>query len=429
MNISIFGLGHVGCVSLGCLARNGHTLIGVDTNETKVSKINSGVSPVFERDIDHIIREEHGKNRIYGTKDYCKAILETELSIVAVEVPFETTGHADLQKMFKVAETFGRILRAKNELHVIAIRSNVPPGTAEKFAAIIEEYSGKKRNADFAIVSNPQFLRKGTAVEDYYHPPVTLIGSEHAEAAEKVASLYRNLPAEIIIAGVKAAELMKYVNNSFHALKISFANEIAAICSSLKIDPHEVMDILCADKKLNISDNYLKPGFAYGGSGLRKNLKGLRALAHDHYIETPLLESIDKSNKLQIDRAIDIIKKTKKNKLGFLGLSFKAGTDDLSNSSTVTLIEILLGKGYEIAIYDSNVNGHKEYIDAHIPHLSGLIKLHISDVMHESELIVVANKEKEYTDVLMNVEMEHPVIGLVRLPDEIRQKKNYTSIN
>jgi GDP-mannose 6-dehydrogenase len=225
------------------------------------------------------------------------------------------------------------------------------------------------------------------------------------------------------------AEFMKYVNNSFHALKISFANEIANIGSVLKIDSHKVMDIFCADKKLNLSDTYLKPGFAYGGRGLHKNLKGLQALAHDHYIQTPLLESVDKSNKLQIDRTIEIIMKSKKRKLGFLGLSFKAGTNDLSNSSTVTLIEALLGKGYEIAIYDNNINAHKEHIDAHIPHLSGLLKSHISELMHESEVIIVANKEKEYTDVLMNVETEHPVIDLARLPDEIRQKKNYTAIN
>ena len=428
MNISIFGLGHVGCVSLGCLARNGHHVIGVDINEARVNKINSGLSPVFEKDIDHIIREEHGKNNISATKDYCKAILETELSIIAVEVPLENTGHANLQKIFKAAETFGRILRAKNELHVIAIRSDVPPGTADKFAGIIEEYSGKKRNMDFAIVSNPQFLRKGTAVDDYYHPAVTLIGSEHAEAAEKVALLYRNLQAEVIITDTKTAELMKYVNSSFHALKISFANEVAGICSALKIDPHEVMDIFCADKKLNISESYLKPGSAYGGQGLRKSLKGLQTLAHDHYIQTPLLESIDKSNQLQIDRAMEVIRKSKKKKLGFLGLSFKAGTNDLNNSFAVTLIENLLGKGYDIVIYDSNINSRKEHLDSH-PHLSKLVRSHISELMHESELIIVTNKEQEYTDVLMNVEMEHPVIDLVRLPDEIRQKKNYIAIN
>lgn len=435
MNISIFGLGYVGCVSLGCLARNGHTVIGVDVSETKVNQINSGLATIIEKDIDHIIREEHNKCRISATTDYSKAILETDISIIAVGTPSSNTGHLNLQYIFKVAENFGRVLMSKDSFHIIAIRSTVLPGTSEKFASIIEEFSGKKRNVDFAMVSNPEFLREGTAVHDYYNPPITLLGSEHPEAAEKVASLYRQLPAEVVITDVRVAELMKYVNNTFHALKVSFANEIGNICSALSIDSHKVMEIFCKDKELNISPYYFKPGFAYGGSCLPKDLKGLQTLAHDNYVKTPLIESIDKTNELQISRAVELIQATKKRKLGFLGLSFKAGTDDLRNSPAVTLIETLLGKGFEIAIYDKNVHlskltgTNKEYIDTHIPHLSKLMKSQISELMHESELIVVNNKEKEYIDLLMNVETEHPIIDMVRLPEEIRQKKNYRGIN
>ncbi len=435
MNISIFGLGYVGCVSLGCLARNGHKVIGVDVSETKVNQINSGLATIIEKDIDHIIREEHNKCRISATTDYSKAILETDISIIAVGTPSSNTGHLNLQYIFKVAENFGRVLMSKDSFHIIAIRSTVLPGTSEKFASIIEEFSGKKRNVDFAMVSNPEFLREGTAVHDYYNPPITLLGSEHPEAAEKVASLYRQLPAEVVITDVRVAELMKYVNNTFHALKVSFANEIGNICSALSIDSHKVMEIFCKDKELNISPYYFKPGFAYGGSCLPKDLKGLQTLAHDNYVKTPLIESIDKTNELQISRAVELIQATKKRKLGFLGLSFKAGTDDLRNSPAVTLIETLLGKGFEIAIYDKNVHlskltgTNKEYIDTHIPHLSKLMKSQISELMHESELIVVNNKEKEYIDVLMNVETEHPIIDMVRLPEEIRQKKNYRGIN
>jgi len=435
MNISIFGLGYVGCVSLGCLARNGHQVIGVDVSETKVKQINSGLATIIEKDIDHIIREEHNKCRISATTDYSKAILETDISIIAVGTPSSNTGHLNLQYIFKVAENFGRVLMTKNSFHIIAIRSTVLPGTSEKFASIIEEFSGKKRNIDFAMVSNPEFLREGTAVHDYYHPPLTLLGSEHPEAAEKVASLYRQLPAEVVITDVRVAELMKYVNNTFHALKVSFANEIGNICSALSIDSHKVMEIFCKDKELNISPYYFKPGFAYGGSCLPKDLKGLQTLAHDNYVKTPLIESIDKTNELQISRAVEIIQQSKKRKLGFLGLSFKAGTDDLRNSPAVSLIETLLGKGYEIAIYDKNVHlsnltgTNKEYIDTHIPHLSKLMKSQISELMHESELIVVNNKEKEYIDLLMNVETEHPIIDMVRLPEEIRKKKNYKGIN
>jgi GDP-mannose 6-dehydrogenase len=435
MNISIFGLGYVGCVSLGCLARNGHTVIGVDVSETKVKQINSGLATIIEKDIDHIIREEHNKCRISATTDYSKAILDTEISIVAVGTPSSATGHLNLEYIFKVAENFGRILRAKEQFHVIVIRSTVLPGTSAKFADIIEEYSGKRRNVDFAMVSNPEFLREGTAVHDYYHPPLTLIGSESPEAAEKVASLYNHLPAEVVVTEVKVAELMKYVNNTFHALKVSFGNEIGNICSALKIDSHKVMEIFCKDKELNISPYYFKPGFAFGGSCLPKDLKGLQTLAHDHYVKTPLIESIDKTNDLQISRAVEMIQQTKKRKLGFLGLSFKAGTDDLRNSPAVALIETLLGKGYEIAIYDKNVHlsnltgTNKEYIDTHIPHLSKLMKSQIGELMHESEIIIVNNKEKEYIDILTNVEWSHPIIDMVRLPQEIREKKNYKGIN
>jgi GDP-mannose 6-dehydrogenase len=435
MNISIFGLGYVGCVSLGCLARNGHTVIGVDVSETKVKQINSGLATIIEKDIDHIIREEHNKCRISATTDYSKAILDTEISIVAVGTPSSATGHLNLEYIFKVAENFGRILRAKEQFHVIVIRSTVLPGTSAKFADIIEEYSGKRRNVDFAMVSNPEFLREGTAVHDYYHPPLTLIGSESPEAAEKVASLYNHLPAEVVITEVKVAELMKYVNNTFHALKVSFGNEIGNICSALKIDSHKVMEIFCKDKELNISPYYFKPGFAFGGSCLPKDLKGLQTLAHDHYVKTPLIESIDKTNDLQIGRAVEMIQQTKKRKLGFLGLSFKAGTDDLRNSPAVALIETLLGKGYEIAIYDKNVHlsnltgTNKEYIDTHIPHLSKLMKSQIGELMQESEIIIVNNKEKEYIDILTNVEWSHPIIDMVRLPQEIREKKNYKGIN
>jgi len=435
MNISIFGLGYVGCVSLGCLARNGHNVIGVDVSETKVKQINSGLPTIIEKDIDLIIREEHDKRRISATTDYSRAILETDISIIAVGTPSSSTGHLNLEYIYKVAENFGRILRAKDQFHVIAIRSTVLPGTSAKFADIIEEYSGKQRNVDFAMVSNPEFLREGTAVHDYYHPPLTLIGSDSPEGAEKVASLYRQLPAEVVITEVRVAEIMKYVNNTFHALKVSFGNEIGNICSALKIDSHKVMEIFCKDKELNISPYYFKPGFAFGGSCLPKDLKGLQTLAHDHYVKTPLIESIDKTNELQISRAVEMIQQTKKRKLGFLGLSFKAGTDDLRNSPAVALIETLLGKGYEIAIYDQNVHlsnltgTNKEYIDTHIPHLSRLMKAQISDLMKESEIIIVNNKEKEYIDILTNVEWEHPIIDMVRLPQEIREKKNYKGIN
>jgi GDP-mannose 6-dehydrogenase len=435
MNISIFGLGYVGCVSLGCLAKSGHNIIGVDTSETKVRQINSGLATIIEKDIDVIIQDEHLRGRITATTNFTDAIIKTDLSIVAVGTPTGPNGHLNLDYIFKVAEHFGEALKEKDDFHIITIRSTILPGTIAKFAAIVEAGCGKTRNKDFAVVSNPEFLREGTAVYDYFHPPVTLIGSECKPAAEKVASLYSHLPAEITITETEVAEIMKYINNTYHALKIAFANEVGNICSALEIDSHKVMDIFCMDKVLNISSYYFKPGFAYGGSCLPKDLKGLRTLAHDLYVDVPVIESIDKNNHLQIERAVEMIQQTGKRKISFLGLSFKAGTDDLRNSPAVTVIETLLGKGYDIQIYDKNVNlsrltgTNKEYIDKHIPHLSKLMVNHAEELIDGADVIVVNNREKEYVDLLMETESAATIIDMVRLPEPVRNRTNYCGIN
>ena len=435
MQISIFGLGYVGCVSLGCLARNGHQVIGVDVSETKVRQINSGLATIIEKEIDIIVQEEHLKGTISATTDFVTAVKNTELTIVAVGTPSTNTGHLNLDYIFKVAENVGEAIKQKNEFHVIAIRSTVLPGTADKFSEIVERFSGKKREEDFAVVSNPEFLREGTAVYDYYHPPITLIGSSNSVAAEKLASLYRQLPASVVITEVKVAEMMKYVNNTFHALKVSFANEIGNICSAAKVDSHKVMEIFCMDKELNISPYYFKPGFAFGGSCLPKDLKGLQTLAHDLYVETPLIRAIDKTNELQVARAIEIIRQTGKMKLGFLGLSFKQGTDDLRNSPAVSVIEALLGKGYTIQIYDKNVQlskltgTNKEYIDRHIPHLSKLMVNHLDELMNEADVVIINNRETEYVNAISDSESAAMIIDMVRLPEPIRQRKNYIGIN
>ncbi len=307
MNISIFGLGYVGCVSLGCLAQNGHKLIGVDVNSTKVNQINNGKATIIEKDIDEIIKDQRNRGNIRATDNYQNAIFESELSFIAVGTPSTVNGHLNLDYVYSVAEQFAESLQNKDSFHTIVIRSTILPGTCDRFAEIIEENSNKKRNIDFAIVDNPEFLREGSAVYDYYHPPLTLIGSDKKEAAELVASLYEDLPSEIIITELKVAEIMKYVNNTFHALKISFANEVGNICMALGIDSHKVMDIFIKDKKLNLSPYYFKPGFAYGGSCLPKDLKGFQTLAHDYYVNVPVIESIDKTNFLQIQRAINLI--------------------------------------------------------------------------------------------------------------------------
>jgi len=434
MKISIFGLGYVGCVSLGCLAKNGHYVIGVDTNPTKVEQINSGKATIIEKDVDTIIAEQRLSGHISATTDNQLAIKGSDISIIAVGTPSTDKGHLNLQYIFKVAENIGEALQHKDSFHIIAIRSTIMPGTCDKFAAIVEKISGKKRNEDFAIVDNPEFLREGTAVQDYYNPPLTLIGSDNLKAAEKVAELYRQLPGEIIITDLKIAEIMKYINNTYHALKISFSNEIGNICSELGIDSHKVMDIFCKDKQLNISPYYFKPGFAYGGSCLPKDLKGLQTLAHDLYIDVPVIDGINKTNDLQIQRAIKLLYKYWDKKLGFLGLSFKAGTDDLRNSPTVSIIEALLGKGCDIVIYDKNINmtmltgTNKDYIDSRIPHLSSLLVSDPAELINDCDIIVINTKEPEFVKLVSDIDNKI-IIDFVRLNEAIISKNNYIGIN
>lgn len=434
MNISIFGLGYVGCVSLGCLAKNGHQVIGVDLSSTKVEQINSGKPTIIEKDIDTIIAEEYASGHISATTDSNIAVAGSEISIVAVGTPNTDKGHLNLQYIFNVAVNIGEALRFKEAFHIIVIRSTILPGTCDKFADIVEKVSDKKRNEDFALVDNPEFLREGSAVHDYFNPPITLVGSDNMAAAEKVAGLYSNLPAEIVMTSLKEAEIMKYVDNTYHALKISFANEVGNICTELGIDSHRVMEIFCKDKQLNISSYYFKPGFAYGGSCLPKDLKGFQTLAHDLYLDVPVIDSIDKTNEIQIQRAVKVISRYWNKKLGFLGLSFKAGTDDLRNSPAVTVVELLLGKGFDIKIYDKNINlsmltgTNKEFINARIPHLATLLTTDASQLINECNVIIINTKEPDFFDLVKDIH-DKIIIDFVRLDESLLLKKNYFGIN
>lgn len=435
MNISIFGLGYVGCVSLGCLAKNGHTVIGVDVNKTKVDQINSGIATIVEKEIDEIIKTQFHLGKIRATLNHEEAVINSEISIVCVGTPSSVNGHLNLNYILEVACQIGEAIAKIDSFHIVAVRSTILPGTIDKIGDLIEEKSSKKKNIDFAVLSNPEFLREGSAVYDYYNPPFTLIGSDNSKAAEKLSSLYKELLAEIIITDIKVAEIIKYINNTFHALKISFANEVGSICQKLNIDPFKVMDIFIKDKQLNISPYYFKPGFAYGGSCLPKDLKGLQTLAHDLYLNVPVIESIHKTNELQINKAVELIINLNKKKIGFLGLSFKAGTDDLRNSPAVILIETLLGKGYDIKIFDDNVQQsrllgkNKEFIDIHIPHLSNLFVEKAADIIDFSDIIIIATKEKLFKEILCEASNNKIIIDLVRLDEELLKKENYFGIN
>ena len=421
MRISVFGLGYVGCVSLGCLAKNGHRVIGVDVNPFKVELINRGKPTIIEKDIDSIIKDGFEKGKISATIYAEEAVLNTDVSIVCVGTPSSPRGHLNLGYIFKTAEQIGKALKAKDHFHTVVIRSTVLPGTNKKFGEIVEEVSGKKRGESFSVVSNPEFLREGSAVRDYYHPSVTVIGGDHDQAIEKVASLYSSLEAPIEVTDIEVAEIIKYVNNSFHALKISFANEVGNICKALSIDSFKVMELFCKDTHLNISTSYFKPGFAYGGSCLPKDLKGLVTLGHDHYIPTPVLGGIDLSNEHQKRKAFDLIEQTGKRNICLIGLSFKEDTDDLRYSPSVDLAEILIGKGYRITIIDENVRlsklmgANKAFIEERLPHLSEFITDDLEQAITANDVVIINNRNfdpEAYYDLLKN---KHAVIVLVRI--------------
>lgn len=432
MKISIFGLGYVGCVSLGCLAQNDHDVVGVDIIESKINLINKGKPTIIEKDIDKIIEKNFSAGKISATKDYVNAVKSTDISIICVGTPPTNEGHLNLNFVFQTAKQIGEALKGKESFHVIVIRSTVMPGTNKKVGEIIEEASDKKRNIDFSVVSNPEFLREGTAVYDYYNPAHTIIGGDSEKAIEIIKKIYSEIKAPIEVVNIEVAEIIKYINNSFHALKVSFANEVGNICKKIGIDSYKVMDLFVKDTKLNISSIYLRPGFSYGGSCLPKDLKGLKTIAHDYYLYTPILEAINESNELQKKILFEkIIEKQKKN-IGILGLSFKSGTDDLRYSPIVEVTEWLMGKGFKISIYDKDVNlsnltgTNKEYIEKHLPHLQNLISADLSFVIERSELLVISHKKIEFQSLIEKYKNKI-FIDLVRVI-ETNNLSNYEGI-
>lgn len=436
MKISIFGLGYVGCVSLGCLAKNGHEIIGVDVNDTKVGFINSGRSPIVEKDVDNMINEQHGLGRISATSDTIDAVKKSEVSFICVGTPSTTNGHLDLTAIHKVSAEIARGIKEKDAFHIVTIRSTVTSGTNDKVSELIERESGKVVDKDFAVVSNPEFLREGSAVKDFYNPPYTLVGARNHDAIDKMRSIYQGIESPFVVTDVKVAEMIKYVNNAFHAVKITFANEIGNICKKLQIDSHQLMDAFCMDTKLNLSPTYLKPGFAYGGSCLPKDLKALRTIAHDYYLDCPLLENIERSNELHKELVYNGILELEKQKLGFLGLSFKAGTDDLRGSPIIDIIERLLGKGFDVKIYDRHVHlsnlmgANKEYILKKIPYISRFISDNLKETIEHSDVIVIVNREPEFNELLNDVPKNKIIYDLVRINNEKRDgHRNYIGLS
>lgn len=424
MKISIFGIGYVGCVSAACFARAGHEVIGVDVNPTKVEIINSGASPIVEPGIGELIRDVVKEGKLSATTDTAHAVKSTDVSLVCVGTPSKPNGSLDLGHVRRVCEQIGAALADKSERHTVVIRSTMLPGSIESVAQpAIESTSGKQAGKDFGLCVNPEFLREGTSLKDFYAPPFTLIGTDDEETAKIVGGLYSGIDAPIFTTSMKTAEMVKYVCNCFHALKVSFANEIGNICKALELDSHEVMNVVCADTKLNLSAYYLKPAFAFGGSCLPKDLRAVTYKAKELDVEVPLLTAISITNRLQIERALDMVLRTSKKRVGILGFSFKAGTDDLRESPMVTLIETLIGKGLELVIYDRDVSlarlfgSNREYIEHEIPHIAKLMRGSIDEVLSASDTIVIGNKSEEFRQIEARLRPDQTVIDLVRLFD------------
>ena len=423
MNVSVFGLGYVGSVSAAAFAEDGHSVVGVDVNADKVAMLNAGQSPIVEPGLGPLVASNVAAGRLRATTDAFEAVAASDVSLISVSTPSRRNGSLDLTYLTRVCEQLGAALQRKSTYHVVVVRSTVLPGTTHDIVIpTLERTSGKRYGTEFGVAVNPEFLREGSAVADLRHPPLTLVGHNHAADAAGTLQLYQTIDAPIVTTSIRVAEMAKYVSNAWHALKVCFGNEIGMVCKQLGVDSHEVMDIFCRDKKLNLSASYLKPGFAFGGSCLPKDVRALEYRAKELDLELPVIGSLLRSNGLQIQRAVDLITQSGRKRVGLLGFSFKAGTDDLRESPMVILAETLLGKGYEVRIYDHSVSlarltgANKDYIERQIPHLSKLLSESVDEVVAASDVVVIGNAAPEFGEAITRSRRDQMILDLVRIP-------------
>jgi GDP-mannose 6-dehydrogenase len=435
MKLSIFGLGYVGCVSAACFADRGHEVVGVDVNPLKVQIINDGKSPIVEPGIAELLSEAVKQNKLRATTDALEAVVQSDVSLVCIGTPGNHNGSLDLSYIKRACQQIGEALAQKSRYHIVAMRSTMLPGTIEQTVIpTLEIFSGKHAGRDFGVAVNPEFLREGSSIYDFTHPPFTLIGADDEETSLPLQRLYAGTEAAMITVGIKEAEMVKYACNSFHALKVAFANEIGNVSKALGVDSHVVMDVFCKDTKLNLSPYYLKPGFAFGGSCLPKDIRAITYKAKELDVEVPLLNSILLSNRQQIERAIDTVLRTGYKNVGVLGLSFKPGTDDLRESPMVTLIETLIGKGLKLTIYDRDVElarlfgANKQYIEREIPHISSLMNADLASVIEGSEVVIIGKKEDEFRVLADKLNNGRVIVDLVRLFEVADARKQYKGI-
>lgn len=425
MRISIFGLGYVGAVSLACLSRDGHQVIGVDIDATKLDLIMAGKTPVVEEGMVDLMASAAASGRVSVTPDAQRAVLDSDISLICVGTPSAANGSQDQSAILRLAEEMGAAIREKSAPHVVVFRSTLVPGTVEDvLRPIIEKTSGKKDGEGFFLCFQPEFLREGSSIRDYDKPPFTVVGANHSYPVERLRELFGNLPCKFVETSVRSAEMMKYCCNNFHALKITFANETARLCDALGVDPFEVMSLVCQDTQLNISTAYLMPGFAFGGSCLPKDLRATTYLAKINDIEVPMLAGIMQSNRNHLDLAVQKLLATGKRKVGFIGLSFKTGTDDLRESPLVTLAEQLIGKGVQLTIYDPEVHlagllgANRSFIEKHLPHIGQMMRSEIEEVVAESEVLVIGLSGQAIAARLAKlVRPDQLLLDLVNLPN------------
>jgi GDP-mannose 6-dehydrogenase len=435
MKISIFGLGYVGIVSAGCLAKEGHQVIGVDPNPVKVDLVNAGRSPVIEAQMDELVASAVASGQLRATSDAAEAIRGSELSLICVGTPSSANGSLNLQHVRNVCRDIGTAIKEKSAFHLVVMRSTMLPGSMRSTVIPeLERASGLKAGEGFGVCNNPEFLREGTAVHDFYHPPKTVVGELIPGNGDRVVEIYSKLDAPMIRTTVDVAEMVKYVDNTWHALKVAFGNEIGRLCKSLELDSHTVMDIFVQDRKLNLSPAYLKPGFAFGGSCLPKDVRALSYMAKTNDVDMPIVNAILPSNVQQVELALQMVQASGVKTIGLLGLSFKAGTDDLRESPLVELVERLIGKGYDIRIFDRNVNlahlfgANREYILNHIPHIAELFVDSLDAAVDHGALIIVGNRAEEFVEPLEQLSGGKKVLDLARLFDR-RSDDRYSGLS
>jgi GDP-mannose 6-dehydrogenase len=435
MRISIFGLGYVGAVSAACFAERGHEVTGVDPNTEKVELINSGRAPVVEAELAELTRRAVAAKRLHATTDALSAVLGSEVTFVCVPTPSQTNGNLDFRYIERVCAEIGAALREKAGFHVVVVRSTILPGTLRALAIpTLERASGRRAGEDFGVCHNPEFLRESTAVADFRNPPKTVIGATDPRSGDILQSLYEGIPGPLIRCAIEVGEMVKYADNSWHATKVTFANEIGKICKTLGVDSHAVMDIFCQDAKLNLSPYYLRPGFAFGGSCLPKDLRAITYHARSHDVSTPLLNSLMFSNREQVEQGIAMVLAARHKKVGVLGFSFKAGTDDLRESPLVEVIERLIGKGFDLRLYDRNVNiakltgANREYIMKSIPHIERLMVASVEEVLEHAEVIVIGNRGEEFTGLAGKLRPDQLVIDFVRIRQIEERHAHYAGI-